>query len=476
MLFDRHGKALAGSIAQEQSALRVSADGAAEDDAMAALARAARCIDAVLSQAGALSEQIAAVAPTTLASSLVGLDAAGRPLTPLRTYADTRAAPDAAALRERLDEAAIHQRTGCMLRAGYWPAQLSAIRRTQPALWRAVAHWATLGEYLERQLFGQARVSLSAAAWTGLLDRRKLRWDEQLLAALDLALGQLAPLVDLDEPLTGLSEPYARRWPALRKVAWLPAIGDGAAASIGSGCTTPQRMALTVGTSGALRLVGPPPEHVPPGLWCYRVDRQTALLGGATSEGGNLYAWLYRILRLDEPAATEAALAAYPPDGHGLTVLPFVAGERSPGWAGNVPASFHGLTLATTPIAMLRAGLEAVAYRFALIEQRLCGRSDCNHRLIASGRALRGSPAWMQIIADVLGRPLVASGEAETTSRGTALLALRSLGVLKKLDDLPAHDGHLYAPDPARRATYQAAMDRQAWLYERLIEARERNS
>jgi gluconokinase len=473
-LFDSRGQLLTGSMAQEYSALRVSAAGTAEDDAEAVLARVARCIDAVLSRAGTLSEPIAAVAVATLASSLVGLDAAGRPLTPLRTYADTRAAPDAAALRARLDAAAIHERTGCMLQAGYWPAQLSAIRRTQPALWQAVARWATLGEYLEHQLFGQARVSFSAGAWTGLLERRKLNWDEQLLAELDLAAGQLAPLVDLDAPLTGLVEPYAQRWPTLRNLPWFPAIGDGAAASIGSGCTTPQRIALTVGTSGALRLVGSPPERVPPGLWCYRVDRHTALLGGATSEGGNLYAWLYRLLRLDEPATTEAALAAYPPDGHGLTVLPFVAGERSPGWAGNVPASFHGLTLATTPIAILRAGLEAVAYRFAMIERRLCEYSDVEHHLIASGQALLGSPAWMQIIADALGRSLVASDEVETTSRGVALLALRSSGLLTSLDDAPIHDGRIYRPDPARQAIYQAAMNRQAWLYERLISAGER--
>jgi gluconokinase len=468
-LFDGRGRALTGYVAQEPSSFRIGADGTVEDDPAAALARAGRCVDAVLVRAGILGKQIAAVAVATLATTLVGLDSAGRPLTALRTYADTRAVPDAAALRSQLDGAAIHERTGCMLRASYWPAQLASIRRAQPELWRAVARWATLGEYLERQLFGHGRVSLSAAAWTGLLDRRRLVWDDELLATLGLAPGQLAPLVDVDEPLAGLAEPYANRWPALSAVPWLPAVADGAAANIGGGCTEHHRMALTVGTTGALRVAGTAPDTVPPGLWCYRVDRRIALVGGATSEGGNVYAWLRQTLQLGPPAAVEAALAAYPPDGHGLTVLPFLAGERSPGWAGNVPASLHGLNLATTPIAILRASLEAVAYRFALIERRLCGRPDCDHRLIASGGALLGSPAWMQIIADALGRLVVASAEIETTSRGAALLALRTLGVLGALDDAPATDGPAYAPDPARHSIYQAAIARQAWLYERLI-------
>jgi gluconokinase len=199
------------------------------------------------------------------------------------------------------------------------------------------------------------------------------------------------------------------------------------------------------------------------------VDRQRALLGGATSEGGNVYAWLRQTLRLGEPDAIERALAELPPDGHGLTVLPFLAGERSPGWAGDVKATITGLALSTTPMEILRACLEAVAYRFALIEQRLCGRGDCAHRLIASGGGLLSSPAWMQIIADVLGRPVVASAEPEATSRGTALLALAALGAIPSIEAAPAADGAVYEPDRARHERYQEAIARQQKLYNLLI-------
>jgi gluconokinase len=467
-LFDARGRSVVGCTAQEHSTLRVSPDGAAEDDADAALARAARSIDAVLAQAATLAYQIRAVAVATMATTLVGLDASGRACTPLRTYADTRGSGDAERLRLLQDEAVIHERTGCLLRASYWPAQLTAIQRAEPTQWRAARHWATLGEYLERQLFGNGRVSLSAASWTGLLNRHTLDWDAHLCAALGLAPEQLAALVDRDEPLLGLAEPWASRWPALRSIPWFPAVGDGAAANIGSGCAAPGRLALTVGTTGALRMVQETPEAVPPGLWCYRVDRTRALVGGATSEGGNVYAWLRQTLQLGDPVAAEVALAAFAPDSHGLTLLPFVAGERSPGWAGDVPASIHGLTLATTPLAILRASLEAVAYRFALIAKRLTSHTG-ELQVVASGGALLSSPAWMQIVADVLGRPLVASGEAETTSRGVALLALHSLGVLSSLDALPASEGPTYEPDDVRHTIYQQAIRRQEWLYERLI-------
>lgn len=469
LLFDRHGRGVEGVAAQERYAVHATDGGASEADPDALLERIGRCVDAALAQAGPAARRIGAVAIDTLASTTMAIDADGRPLTPLITYADTRAAADAEELRRRLDEREVHERTGCMLRTSYWPARLAWFRRTQPQVWRAAARWMSIGEYLELRLFGRGRVSYSIASWGGLLDWRQLTWDAPLLACVELAPEQLSPLVDRDAPQAGLVSAFAERWPALREVPWFPAIGDGAAANVGSGCIGTTRMALTVGTSGALRVIEPDVPAVPAGLWCYRVDRRRALLGGATSEGGNVYAWITQTMRLGEPAEVERDLAALPPDGHGLTVLPFLAGERSPGWAGDVRATIAGLTLGTTPLEILRASMEAVAYRFALIHERICGQGDCPHRLIASGGAALHSPAWMQIFADVLGRPVVASAEPEATSRGAALLALEALGALPAIDAAPPADGAVYEPDPSRHERYRSAIARQQRLYELLV-------
>jgi gluconokinase len=470
LLFDARGRAVEGMAAQERYHVRSTDEGASEDDPDEALERVSRCVDAALQQAGRLADAIGAVAVDTLVTNMLAIDQQGRPITPLITYADTRAAPDAEALRKRLDERAAHQRTGCLLRTAYWPARLAWFQRTQPEIWHNAARWITLGEYLELKLFGRSRASFSAASWSGLLDRRKLEWDAPLLDALGLAPERLGQLADVDTPLQGLREPYARRWPALAKTPWFPAIGDGAAANIGSGCVGQQRIALTVGTTGALRVAQPDVAEVPPGLWCYRVDRRYALLGGATSEGGNVYAWMRDTLRLGEPAQLEHELSQLPPDEHGLTLLPFLAGERSPGWAGDARAAINGMTLATTPIQILQAGLEAVAYRFALIARALISTDRQQEPLfIASGGALLSSPFWMQTIADVLGWPVVASKEAEATSRGVALLALRSIGAIGALDELPADDGAAYEPNTERHAIYREAVERQQELYASLI-------
>ncbi|HMO60083.1 MAG TPA: FGGY family carbohydrate kinase, partial [Roseiflexaceae bacterium] len=257
LLYDARGRAVEGMSARERSTQQVTSDGTAEEDADAAFHRIERCIDDLLLHAGPLADAIGAVAIDTFVSNIMAVDAAGKPLTPLIIYADTRNGADAVELQQRLDERRIHERTGCLLRTSYWPARLAWFRREYPEIWRDAARWITIGEYLEQRLFGRSRVSYSAAAWSGLLDRRQLIWDTPLLDALRLDASRLSPLVDIDAPQQGLTGTAAARWPALRDIPWFPAIGDGAAANIGSGCIGPDRVAITVGTTGALRVVRP---------------------------------------------------------------------------------------------------------------------------------------------------------------------------------------------------------------------------
>ena len=471
MLFDRHARALNGHESRVETSVRTTPDGGVEIDVEGLFEGVVGCIDELLARAGPLAGRIAAVASTTLVGNVLGVDREGRPITPLYTWADTRSTRAAAELRGELDESAVHDRTGCLLRSSYLPAQLRWLRHSAPELWQRVARWISIGEYLHLRLFGRAGVSLSVASWSGLLDRRRLCWDEELLGAAGITEEQLSPLVDRDQPERGLLPDFARRWPALASVPWFPAIGDGAASNIGCGCVGPRRMALALGTSGAIRVML---EHdvspIPAGLWVYRVDRRRRLLGGALSEGGNMFAWLRDTLALDADSdAVETELAALPPDGHGLTVLPFLAGERSPGWHGQARAAFVGLGLHTRPVDILRAGLETIGYRFAILAALARQAVPEATEVIGSGGPLYQSRVWPQILADILGTPLALSAEPEATSRGVALLALEALGEIDTLEALPAEIGETRQPDREHRAAYMAGAARHYRLYDLLV-------
>jgi gluconokinase len=464
-LYDARGRAVEGRFHQVAYEPTTTPDGGVEHDPARILDAAAACLDAVAR--AARHDDVQAVGVAAFWHGLLGFDAAHRPVTPLFMWADSRSAREADLLHDALDEPALHTRTGCHLHTSYWPAKLRWLARERPADVARVVRWGSIGEHLELAFFGEAATSLSMASGTGLLDQETLRWDPEALAAAGIEASQLFPLVDLAGGRRGLRPPWAARWPTLRSVPWFAAVGDGAASNIGSDCVDPGRIALNVGTSAALRVLTETAPAPPRGLWRYRLDRRRSLVGGATSEGGNVYAWCQQVLRLPDDEAVQRALAARVPDGHGLTVLPFLAGERAPGWRGQRRATITGLSLDTTAIDVVHAALEAVALRLALVYDLLAPHATREHLLVASGGATR-SRVWIQMLADALGRPVHCSTESEATSRGAALLALESLGVLPDGAAARAPLGDTVEPDPAHHARYAAALDRHRRLDDRV--------
>ena len=193
------------------------------------------------------------------------------------------------------------------------------------------------------------------------------------------------------------------------------------------------------------------------------------VLGGALNDGGNLIDWCRRTLNLGAPQELERELAAMEPDRHGLTVLPFLAGERSPGWAAHARGAIAGLRLDTKPVEILRAALEAVALRFELIRGMIGSSFPQAREIVASGGALRESPAFTQILADAMGRPILPSAEPEASARGAALLTLEALGMIPRLEELPVSFGAPVAADAGRHALYAAALARQQDHYSKLV-------
>src|SRR5205085_7883162 len=160
------------------------------------------------------------------------------------------------------------------------------------------------------------------------------------------------------------------------------------------------------------------------------------------------------------------------PDAHGLTVLPFWTGERSTGWLADARGGIFGFRQQTTPVEIVRAVLESIAYRFALIAR------DLEHiapdaAIVASGNALRSSAVWVQILADVLGRPLLFGGAAEASIRGAALLGLEAVGKIGSIEEEPVLMERVFEPDLTRHARYQEGLARQEELYERVFSPKE---
>ncbi len=464
-LYDRTGILIEGTGVTFGYEFDITHDGGATVDADKLCGLVFRAIDETLVRAG--PRKISGVALSTFWHGVLGVNRRNNPTTPVFTWADRRAAGAAEELRGRLDETAVYQRTGCMLHSSYLPAKLLWLSRSSPQEFGETVRWLSPGEYLHLKLFGEVTAGTSIAAGTGLFDQDRAVWDRELLDTLPIGAGQLSPVSD--EPSRGLREEWVRRWPMLQAVPWFPAVGDGACSNAGSGCVGRGKLAVMVGTSGAMRMLWQAGSAEPPGgLWCYRVDASRFVSGGALSDGGNLVAWLRKTLRLPEPEETEELLAAMEPGAHGLTFLPLLTGEREPGWTDRANGTVTGLSMATEPVEILRAAMEAIALRFALIAQRLdeAFPYEAGEReIIATGGGLLASPAWMGIMADALGRPITVSAVPEASSRGAALLALETLGG-PKVEEFEAPLGETHEPGPARHEVYREALEHQRKLYD----------
>jgi gluconokinase len=481
LVCDAEGRDIRESEEQIRYALDTTADGAATFGAEPLFDITVRAIDGVVARLGERAKDVAAVGTTSFWHSLMGIDAAGTPTTPVLYWADTRSAAQAEALRTDLDARAVWQRTGCRLHSSYWPAKLCWLRQEDPDVATRTMRWLSFAEYALGRLCTTSAdaVTICMASGTGLLDVHALEWDAEMLAVSGITPAHLSPLVDLGPP-GGLRPEFATRWPSLAEVDWFPALGDGACANVGSDAIGPANIALTVGTSAAMRVILPRPPgeawDIPPGLWAYRLDRERAVLGGALSNGGNLLRWIWNTTATgpDHEATREAASLA--PDTTGLTVLPFLAGERSPGWHDDATGVFAGLTVATRPKHLIRAGMESVAYRLADVYDALSPLCAGDHRVIVSGGAVLNMPVWLQIIADTLGYPLTAhAADDETTARGAALMAATAAGILPNLDAAAdfTESAAVYEPDMTAHERYRAGRERQARLENTLVQTGE---
>jgi gluconokinase len=465
-LYDGWGNDLEGPETKLDYDFEYTPDGGATKDADELLDLVARAIDGALSSVN--DEEISGVAMSTFWHSVLGVGRDGNPTTPILTWADRRAADAARDLRGALDEAAVHRRTGCVLHSSYWPAKLLWLSETLPRAFQSTEYWVSPGDYFYARFFGGTHtVGTSMASATGLFDQSGRHWDQETLNALPADVPQLSTVAD--EPRRGLVGEWADRWPVLREAPWFPAVGDGACSNVGSGCTGNDRLALMVGTSGAMRVLWKAESvKIPDGPWCYRADGERFVMGGALSDGGNLIEWLRSTLRLPGPQETEKLLAGMRPDSHGLTFLPLLAGERGPGWADRANGTIAGLSMSSKPEGILRAAMEAVAYRFATIAEMIEFAIPGEKLVVASGGGLLNSPTWTGIMADVLGKPITVSGVKEASSRGAALIALEALGG-PEIEEAWVPLGETFDPDPGRHEVYRRAIERQRRLYDAVL-------
>jgi gluconokinase len=384
--------------------------------------------------------EVAGVSVCTAMHSLLALDADRRPITPSVTWADDRAGAQAARLRGSHAGRRLAARSGTPLHSMSPLVKLIWFREQQPELFQAAAWWVGIKEYLLFRLCGgDLVVDRSIASATGLYDLLAGDWDDEAAQLAGVRRDRLPALVHSTDQAGVLTPEVAGRTGLPAGVPVVAGASDGVLANVGLGAVGYGTAACSIGTSAALRVTVDRPTPDPAGrVFCYVLDDEHWVAGGAINNGGNVLSWMREALapELSEPTA-DADLVALagtaPPGSAGLLMLPYLAGERAPRWSGHPRGVYFGLGNQHRREHLVRAGLEGVCLQLALVLAVMLDAGLEIREVRATGGFAR-SPVWRQLLADVLGRTIGYPRGPQGSALGAAVVGMRALGWVDTLD------------------------------------------
>lgn len=374
--------------------------------------------------------RVIGVSVSSAMHGLVALDADGHPLTELITWADSRASAQAEQLNIHATGPRLHYTSGTPTHPMSPLVKLLWFRENAPELHAGAAHWLGLKDWILFVLTGQIATELSTASGSGMIDMDMRAWNPEAIEVTGVRPEQLPVILDTTAQLP-LSAAAASATGLTRGTPVVVGAGDGPLGNLGTGAMQPGKAGLSIGTSGALRMVVRNPAVVS-GLFCYALTRDIWVSGGAVSNGGMVQRWLTQTFA---PGCTDAEACrlaeSIPPGSDGLVMIPYLVSERASLWDSEIRGAFLHVRRPHTQAHFIRAGVEGVAFQLWTILRRL--------RMIARVEEVRAtggvfrSPLWREVVAGVLNRPLVVTGAAEGSGLGAAILGAYALGIVDSL-------------------------------------------
>ena len=418
--------------------------------------------------------------------SLLAVDREGVPLTKAITWADLRSHSYAEALRGTEAGKRIYRQTGTPIHAMSPLCKLLWLRDREPGIFQQAAKFISIKEYIWWKLFGKYQVDYSIASATGLFDIYAFDWYKESLERAGIGSERLSIPVPSTQVETAVT-------PSLAAVLRLPmgvpfVIGgsDGCLANLGSLAVKPGETALTIGTSGAIRMTTPAPTYDPrERIFNYILTKDYYIAGGATNNGGGVVQWFIEHF-LGKGAATPEEIQAFaeeaasaPPGSEGLVFLPYLQGERAPVWDADAKGVLYGIRSIHQQRHFMRAVLEGVSYSLYQIGLSLEETIGPIRHIYASGGFTR-SKTWLQLLADIFNRKVYVTGVADASAIGAVVLGWYALGMAASLEE-PLQSFQIaetYEPDPARHLLYRKNFEIYSVLYDRLkdLEKTKRNA
>jgi gluconokinase len=366
-----------------------------------------------------LSASVETIAIGCFMHNCVLLDANDRPLTPVFTWLDQRGDEGVTYVRSRVGDT-FHELTGCRYHPMFPIFKVASLFVRDSEVLARARRVVSVKAFLIHRLTQSWIEDHGLASSSGFFNLKTNAWDTTLLKTVGLK-SEHFPAIARRTGIAGRVTREAASQFGLREgTTVIVGSGDGFLASLGSGCESPSRVAVTLGTSGVARqTVSKAVLNTSSGTFCYRADEDEFLLGCASNNGGNVLDWARSIFGHVEGAR-----------GDDLPVfIPLLHGERSPEWNASLTASFHDLKAHHGAPELARSVLEGVAFNLSWFVEILRKTSgDQISEIVLSGNGFL-APDAPRILASVVGVPVLMPADPGAASlRGAAVCAFQATG------------------------------------------------
>ncbi|WP_276484515.1 gluconokinase [Paraflavitalea pollutisoli] len=408
--------------------------------------------------------------------SLLAVDKAGKPLTNLITWADLRSSAQAAALRDTAAGQHIYQHTGTPIHPMSPLCKLRWMQEQEPALFERAQKFIGIKELVFFRFFNQYLIDYGVASATGLFDIYAKTWYPEALAYAGIGVERLSTPVSPTAIIRGMDPAMASQLGIDAQTPLVPGGSDGCLAQIGSGALRTGDLSLTIGTSGAVRMLSQQPRHDPQArIFNYVLTEEWFVSGGPVNNGGVLLKWyaaqfLERSFTHSEDFDWFLQRAAQVPAGaEGLIFLPYVQGERAPVWDAAAKGVFFGLQATHGQAHAMRAVVEGINFSLYEVAQSIEETIAPIDHVYASGGFTK-STAWLQWLTDLFDKPVTVSSTADASATGAAILGYQALGLMDTLAFAGASPAAAttYYPQETSRIAYLRNYEKYRELYHRL--------
>ncbi|MBW1605368.1 gluconokinase [Lactobacillus sp. Sy-1] len=391
--------------------------------------------------------------------SLIVLDENYKPLTRAITWGDNRAYKYAHELKESELGKKLYEATGTPIHPMTPLSKILWLKNDHKDIYDKARWYIGIKEYILHRFFGVLKEDYSIANATGMFNIYNMDWDEDALKLTGVRRDQLPELVDTTYQLRGLHDHTAKFLHLDPATPFVIGSSDGPLANLGVNAIQPGVEAVTIGTSGAVRIMSDKPKTDKKGrVFCYYLTKGMWVIGGPVNNGGSVFKWVKDQLCAPEKVTAEqmgvspyeilTKIAAHIHAGSdGLIFHPYLGGERAPIWNANARGSFFGLTRIHTRAHMIRAALEGIVYNLYTVSLALKEVVGDPKSIQVTG-GFAQSAICRQIISDIFEQEVHIPESVEGTALGAATLGMYSLGMISDLSEVKNFVGKSFALEP----------------------------